>query len=397
MDTRTRHRRALTVAGAVVTALALTACGSGADEVSSSGTSSSSGSSTTGTSSPSSSSKDRSGHEKRSAPEELVAWPQEKPVPHLFFHSLVVDPERAFDGDERAQGYDDYMVTVTEFTRILKGLQERGYVLVDPHDIARVGEDGQMHRRTLKLPQGKKPLVLSVDDVSYYEYMEDDGFPDRLVVDDDGRVRSHYVDADGREHTGAYDVMPIVDDFVRKHPDFSHDGAKGVLAMTGYEGVFGYRTSPSEQPGAHLSEQRAQAKKVASALKRQGWSFASHTWGHINTTEDGVGIIRADQERWATEVQPIVGDTDMLIYPFGADIGGPRPYSGPVYEYLHGEGYDYFFGVDGTGPWQQVERGYLRQARINVDGILLRQNRSGKLDSLEPFMDVDTVWDDART
>jgi len=43
-----------------------------------------------------------------------VAWPDVARVPHLFFHSLVVDPARAFDGDDKAGGYLDFMVTECE-------------------------------------------------------------------------------------------------------------------------------------------------------------------------------------------------------------------------------------------------------------------------------------------
>ncbi|NYF98596.1 polysaccharide deacetylase family protein [Janibacter cremeus] len=332
----------------------------------------------------------------RSERSQLVTWPKGKPVPHLFFHSLVVDPERAFDGDDRAQGYDDYMATIPEFTRTLESLLERDYVLVDPHDIATVGDDGQMHYRSIRLPEGTTPIVLSLDDLSYYEYMDGDGFPDRLVVED-GQVRTVYTDSSGQKEVGAHDVVPILDDFVEKHPEFSYRGAKGTVAMTGYDGVLGYRTSQrSHGERDDLAEQQAKATEVATAMKEDGWSFASHTWGHITLTGASLAKVQADQQRWAREVEPIVGETDMLIYPFGADISGVAPYSGPVYEYLHDEGYDYFFNVDGTRPWQQMEGGYLRQGRMNVDGLLLRKNLSGESDSLAPFLDIKDVYDTDR-
>ena len=37
--------------------------------------------------------------------------------------------------------------------------------------------------------------------------------------------------------------MPILNKFVKEHPDFSLNGEKGVVALTGYEGVLGYRTN----------------------------------------------------------------------------------------------------------------------------------------------------------
>ena len=278
----------------------------------------------------------------------------------------------------------------------LEQLHERDYVLVDPHDIAAVGSDGKMRYQELKLPKGKKPLVLSVDDVNYYEYMQEDGFADRLVLDD-GRVRTEYTDTSGKTETGAHDVVPILDDFVDKNPDFSHGGAKGILALTGYEGSLGYDTSRrAGASGAKLTKEQAKAKKVADALKKGGWTFASHTWGHITMTDASLERVKKDQSSWAAEVEPITGPTDLLAYPFGADISTTEPYAGPVYDYLAGEGYDYFFNVDGSGPWQQLEGGYLRQGRINLDGILLRQHLAGKASSLKPYIDVDDTVDDAR-
>ena len=47
---------------------------------------------------------------------------------------------------------------------------------------------------------------------------------------------------DGSVSVGDYDLVPLLDAFVEAHPDFSYHGRKGVLAMTGYEGVLGYRT-----------------------------------------------------------------------------------------------------------------------------------------------------------
>lgn len=327
----------------------------------------------------------------------MVPWPQGKPVPHLFFHSLIVDPGRAFDRDARAEGYDDYMATIPEFKDILQSLFNRGYVLVMPHDIAAVGDDQKMHYRPLALPKGKKPIILSQDDLSYYEYMEGDGFAQKLIIGPQGRVRNVYIDASGTKHTGTYDMVPILDDFVAKHPGFSYQGAMGVIAMTGYDGVLGYKTSMlSHTTTADVQEQRTKARKVAEAMTANGWAFASHTWGHINLETSSLARIRRDHTRWEREVKPIVGPTDMLIYPFGADFGTRQPYSGAIYQFYKKQGFDFFFNVDGTGPWQQMAKGYLRQGRINIDWIMLRRSINGTTDVGEPYMNPEAVIDDAR-
>jgi len=96
------------------------------------------------------------------------------------------------------------------------------------------------------VPEGKKPFVLSIDNVNYYEYMANDGFAKRLVLDENGDVKNLYVDAGGNELIGNYDIVPILDDFIKQHPDFSLRGARGIVGVTGYEGVFGYRVNDAQ-------------------------------------------------------------------------------------------------------------------------------------------------------
>lgn len=124
-------------------------------------------------------------------------------VEHLFFHPVVAYPELAFDGDNQANGIDDYMVTVDEYNKILQSVYDKGYVLVDIADVWSevTGEDGQpkMVKNTLYLPEGKKPLILSYDDVNYYEYMLTNGFTWKLVIGEDGKIASYGKDPQGNE------------------------------------------------------------------------------------------------------------------------------------------------------------------------------------------------------
>ena len=328
---------------------------------------------------------------------EAVVWEDNGTISHVFVHSLIVDPDRAFDGDHMQQGYLDYMVTLKEFEAVLEQLHANDFVLVSPDDIAALDADGQMQYQDILLPPGKKPLVLSQDDVNYYEYMEQDGFAKNLVLDEDGSVTNTYIDADGEEHRGAYDVVPVVDRFVDEHPDFSYRGAKGILAVTGYNGVLGHRTSESEYPDdPDIAAKQADATEVAEALKEDGWVFASHSWGHLSMTTSGMDRMRRDTALWAAEVQPIVGQTHHLIYPFGADISRVPPYAGAKYELLQDAGFQFFYGVDTSTPhWMQRHEGYLRQARINLDGLTFDRDQAGR-GFLDPFFDLDAVLDPAR-
>lgn len=332
------------------------------------------------------------------AASKAVVWEDNSKISHLFVHSLIVDTKRAFDGDDREQGYADYMVTLDEFKEMIAQLYKRDFVLVNPADIAGVDAKGKMKYKDIRLPKGKKPLVLSEDDVSYYEYMEEDGFATKLLIDKDGKVKNEYEDAAGKKHLGAYDMPPVIDEFVAKHPDFSYRGSKGILALTGYNGVLGYRTSKSQYADSKTLEADIEtATKVATALKKDGWVFASHAWGHINMTESSIPRIKNDMLLWNEEVRPILGDTDQYIYPFGADISGVPEYSGTKYNMLKKDGFNFFYGVDGTTPaWMQLGDDYLRQARINIDGLQFAKEKRGDRPVLKHFFDVKDVIDPDR-
>ncbi|MCI9890087.1 polysaccharide deacetylase [Micrococcales bacterium 31B] len=330
----------------------------------------------------------------------LVQWPDNSKVSHIFVHSLAVDAKVAFNAPNDGPGYLDFMVSVDEFKKVIEQMYAKGYVLVSPHQLATVAPDGTMTPKPLMLPEGKQPFVLSVDDVNYYEYMENDGFATKLVIDN-GKVVNEYKDPKtGKVTRGAYDVVPILDDFIDKHPDFSHEGAKGILAVTGYNGVLGYRTSAYyyKDSNPNFAADTAEAKRVADALKADGWEFASHSWGHISCTSNSVSRIQVDNQRWMDEVKPIVGPTDLLIYPFGADISGVDKYTrdNPKFAYLKDQGFNFFFNVDGSTPaWGQLTPDALRQARINIDGISLKAAMNGR-PVLSAFFDPKSVIDPAR-
>lgn len=315
--------------------------------------------------------------------------PYEEPVRHIFFHSLIVDTALAFDGDHMSNGYNYWMTTADEFKAILEQLYENDFVLIDIHELCReeTDENGNitLTGNAPLVPEGKKPLVLSVDDVNYYEYMEKDGFARKLLLDENGDVKNLYIDADGNELIGDYDVVPILDSFVKEHPDFSLRGNKGVIALTGYEGTMGYRTNDTESPTYAQDKQDAMA--VAKRMKETGWQFAVHGWGHRHTAKISYESLVEDTTRWKAEVGSIVGDTDIYIYPYGEEVDYPSN----KLTYLLEEGYRYFCGV-WTKAFVSVKDTYVRQSRCNLDGFNMI-TRPGSFDDL---IDASRVLDPSR-
>ena len=192
------------------------------------------------------------------AKKSLVEYPLEK-ITHVFFHTLIEDTSRAFDGDSKSGNYNQVMTTIDEFNKITQTMYDKGYVMVSIKDMAKADDNGNITEGEILLPPGKTPFVLSQDDVCYYHYMDGDGYATKLIVDDKGKIRNEYVEDDGSVSVGDYDMVPLIDRFVEKHPDFSYRGAKGILALTGYNGILGYRTDESyETRPADLDENKVQ-------------------------------------------------------------------------------------------------------------------------------------------
>ena len=201
--------------------------------------------------------------------------------------------------------------------------------------------------------------------------MEGDGMATRMIVGEDGRPTNEYKEKDGSISVGSYDLAPILNDFLDEHPDFSYRGAKACLAFTGYEGILGYRTDTAYADSPTYEADRAEAARVAQCLKDDGWELASHSWGHKDLGKVSMDNFRADCNKWHDRVLPLLGDCDIILYPFGADINDWHAYNYDTNErfrYLYDQGFRYFCNVDSNQYWVQLGTNYLRQGRRNLDG-----------------------------
>ena len=347
------------------------------------------------------------------ATKETLVRADPRKVTHVFFHTLIMDTSKAFDGDSREKGYNQVMTTKDEFMKILQSMYERGFVLVRLHDVAYevTAEDGSRHFQEgdIMLPEGKKPFVMSQDDVCYYEYMDGDGFASRMIIGEDGKPTNEMKMDDGSVSVGSYDLVPLLDDFIKEHPDFSYRGAKACIAFTGYNGILGYRTDSAyntdeykaEHPDFNFEEERANAAKVVQCLRDDGFEIASHSWGHRNMGTIPMDKFREDTDKWANEVETLTGPCDIILFPFGSDIGDWHPYdtSSERFQYLYNKGFRYFCNVDSSQYFVQIGDDYMRQGRRNLDGYRMYYDlpESGVgSDHLSDLFDVNEVFDRSR-
>jgi len=339
-------------------------------------------------------------------PEPVELVPYDGVVEHLFFHEVIAYPEIAFSGSSR-QRYDTEMVTVLEFQRILESLYNNDFILVDLNIVwsEYTNDNGQtrMRSNTLMLPEGKKPIVISFDDLSFYEYMKGDGFMERYIIGSDGNIWAEGIDPSGNAVVSQdLAAITILDKFVRENPGFSHNGAKGCIAFTGYEGILGYRTQKdlddnSEESRLNRMQEVARVQPVVQRLKDTGWYFATHSYGHIRFPSAGLTAIQNDAVRWMEEVGSLVGETQILIFPFGEPLDGCnwlcQTACGPGFLFYHELGFRLFAAV-GREPYTAIKTDIaaVRMDRMASIGTTLRQGRERFL----RFYDAKDVFDPMR-
>ena len=302
----------------------------------------------------------------------VVEWTG--PVEHIFFHSLIYDPAKTFIGDYQTQDFDESYVTVNEYRRMLDRLYENNFILYDIRKLCIINADGTVSPNTIYVPEGKKPLVMSFDDASYYDYMAPYGFVQGVDIDEEGNPVTFMWNDDGtKTYVEDGDYQPILEKFIDEHPDFTYGGARGTIAFTGYEGVLGYRTNEIDSPDYQQIAEEAQ--RVAEGLKARGWTFASHSYGHRDFFERDEEWYADDTARWEREVVPIIGPTEIFIYPFGTN---PTDWNDPKQLNFIAHGFKIFCGVY-REPVLDYHTNFMFMQRINVDGIALDD---GRLDTL---------------
>ena len=340
----------------------------------------------------------------------LVSWSDPNQIPNLSFQLLVADPGRGFNHDTYGYSINRNFITTEEFTKILQQLYDNGYILVDLDDFTttEIAANGAIIYKVtpIMLPNGKKPIMLTQTNVNYNYYLIDsdgDKIPDAngtgiasKLLWNGSSFSCEMVDANGQTVTGDFDLVPILEKFILKHPDFSYRGARATLALTGYNGLFGYRTHPGAKElfGETAYQQAIQeAKRVADALRRTGYTLACYTYENIAYGDSSLTQIKGDMNSWTEEVVPVLGHMDIFTYAQLSDISKDPVYSGEKYETLQDLGFRYYLGFCEDGkPWANITDSYVRQGRIMVTG----SNLTHHAEWFTNMFDASSVLDSTR-
>ena len=307
-------------------------------------------------------------------------------VPHLSFTNVVVDTDRAFDGDDYASIYKQNLITLDEFNAILDSMRESGYVLIDIHSLAEVSDTDSMIQTEPYLPNGKKPLIISVENLNFASMRNGDGVATKLALDDEGNVAAVYTDEGGHDLYGAYDIVTALNAYVEEHPDFSYQGARGIIGLSGVDGLFGY--SIDEGEAFDYDDNISTIKAVVAKLREDGWNFACEGYSYQYMGDMNYDTLKTDITKWENLVGSLVGEADVLMYPYGSEVD----YTTEKGNFVILEGYRYLIGMWSEGDHLEVNDSYLRQTRRTVTGYMLENYPS----SFSDCFSVSAIKDKAR-
>lgn len=298
-------------------------------------------------------------------------------VEHIFTHELIFDTSRAYSPSNSVRDcFDKDHLTAKEFSALLSSLYGKGYVLVST--AAAVAGD-------IDLPEGKRAIALSFDDMTYDTVNR--GCIDRIVFD--GGKLSDYTKNAEPQITRSRENVTILESFIEAHPDFSHNGARATLCVNGYNGILGYRVTPScNVSDEYMAREIEECKKTVDGMKALGYEFASHTYGHRYFDSLSAADIERDLGMWDKYIRPIVGDTRVMCFPSGLHNAKAAKFG--VYAR---HGFDVFLCV-GAGA-TEYERGMTDATfvyRKPFDGTSLRLYRK----QYSHLVDTADIYDSAR-
>jgi len=224
----------------------------------------------------------------------------------LSFQTLISFPDKVID----RQQFED-KITPSEFLKILTHLHNNNYILVKISDILDTSTN------TIKfnppIPLEKTPIILTFDNVSYTSNLTNSGSIDKIIVDRNNNLAT-YSSKKSIQDRISYDneFIPILEDFIFNHPDFSYNSARGIIFCTGKDGLLGYNTNHNNASASHNTKRVCE---VVSLLKSKGWEFGCNGYTYTpQHTLSNIELIK-DLNLWNKEIKPIVGNTNLFALP----------------------------------------------------------------------------------
>ena len=236
-------------------------------------------------------------------------------IKNIFIHSLIAYPEVLQTKSKNTiVTYHTDCIDYIEFENLLNELYKNNYVLVDIHKTFTT-ENGITKKCKVKVPCGKKPVAIGVDDVVYDPKKSGNGMVDRLCVDSNENIYTETL-IDGKiDKKYDREFAPILENFLTLYPSFSPFGDRITINLTGFCGILGYRISDKNEMVRNTETEKVQT--VIKTLKQLGYTFACHSYAHYHTKKVSAEFVKQDLADWQRYIEPVIGKTKVFVYPYG--------------------------------------------------------------------------------
>ncbi len=230
-----------------------------------------------------------------------------QPIAILEFNKLIAYPEYALNNkNSRHQTNDAEHLTTTEFYKILQSLYINNYVVVKLDDAY---DYNTGNTKPITLPQGKKPIVILFNNLTYDTQIRSSGFVDKLIIDRTDTIAT-YTSRKSINDRVSYDneCITIFENFVTSNPKFCFNGARATICVNNNNGLFGYKTIKTN---ATSKFEIKRAIKIAKKLKTLGYTFACSGFEDDEPLTD---LEFASQiNTWNNQTTLITGQTNVYI------------------------------------------------------------------------------------
>jgi hypothetical protein len=295
-------------------------------------------------------------------------------IEHLSFNTLISFPDKALDTKNKySKLYDETKITPLEFNKILQELYSNNYILISIKELY-FSNNNIIYPKPLFLPQNKKPIILSFNNVSYKSSYQNSGEIDKIIIDNNNQFAT-YSTKQNIQNRISYnnEFIPILESFIKNNPDFSYNNARGIIFFTINNGVMGYKIDSKNVSSKHDIKR---VSELIRQLKNRGWEFGSNNYNSsTDTTLNDVEFIN-NISLWKKHTITFIEDT-----PYYASLTGQNITTDSTkLNILLDNKFNIFF-YDNNNPSLHFDNNIITMSRKPVNGNSLR-------DTPEIFNDI---------
>ncbi len=289
------------------------------------------------------------------------------PIEHLTFETLLSNPDRALNQNiTNSTMLDESKITPFEFKKILQELYSNNYILISLKELYFI-EENIIYFKPIFIPQNKKPLILSFNNVTYKTHQTIPGEIDKIIIDNDNQFAT-YSTKQNIQNRIAYDneFLPILEAFIENNPDFSYNNAKGIIFFTINNGILGYDINTKKPSSKHDIKR---ASEICKRLTLNGWEFGSNGYSYIQEENFNDMEFTKNINLTRNQLSNVTCNTTYYASPTGVNILSQKD----KYTILKENNFQVYFENSFKNKFELIDNS-LFMSRKEVNGNTLRHN-----------------------